>query len=295
MTGAAGGGLLTAGGALAAWSAWWLSGLVRTRWPGYWSRRNFRGSTVSLLGGPILVLVAVPGLLAIAVAADDRPAMRRTSAAMALVAAVGGAVGLLDDLRGGGQAKGLRGHLLALAHGRVTTGAIKILGVGVAALLAGVLLEQSAGVRALIDALVIAGTANLVNLFDLRPGRALKVALLAALPLLAVRRSAVAVPLCWPVGVTLGVLPLDVRERLMIGDAGANAIGGVVGVALVSILGLPQRLAVLLTVVALTLVSERVSFSSVIERTPVLRWADQLGRPALPSADATIDPPAVAR
>jgi UDP-GlcNAc:undecaprenyl-phosphate GlcNAc-1-phosphate transferase len=279
VTAAVGGVLLMAGGALATWSAWWATAPVRAGDGGRWCRTNFRGAAVWLLGGPVLVLVAVPGLLAVAAAAGD-PAMRRTAAAMALVATGAGAVGLWDDLRGATYAKGLRGHLTALSRGHVTTGAVKILGVGVAALLAGLVLEQSLGWRALVDALVIAGSANLVNLFDLRPGRAIKVALIAALPLLAVRRSAVALPLCWPLGVAFGLLPLDLRERVMLGDAGANALGGIVGVALVSILGLPQRLGVLAVVVALTLLSEKVSFSRVIEGTPLLRWADELGRPA---------------
>jgi UDP-N-acetylmuramyl pentapeptide phosphotransferase/UDP-N-acetylglucosamine-1-phosphate transferase len=76
----------------------------------------------------------------------------------------------------------------------------------------------------------------------------------------------------------LGLLPLDLRERLMLGDGGANALGAVVGVAAVSALGPAPRLAVLVVVVALTVTSEYVSFSRVIERTPPLRWLDALGR-----------------
>lgn len=277
MTIAVGGVLLTVGGALTAWAVWGSTAPVRARQGARWRRVNFRGALTWLLGGPVLLLAALPGLLAMATMGND-PAMRRTAAAMALVATGAGAVGLFDDLHGATHAKGLRGHLAALVHGQVTTGAIKILGVGIVAMLAGLVLERSFGVRALVDGLVIAGTANLVNLFDLRPGRALKVALVAALPLLAVRRSAVALPLCWPLGVALGVLPLDLRERVMIGDAGANAFGAIVGVALVSILGLPQRFGVLAVVAALTLLSEKVSFSRIIEGTAPLRWADELGR-----------------
>jgi len=277
VTAAVGGVLRAAGGAGTALIVWVATRSVRARLAPRWVRTNFRGAPTWLLGGPVLVLAVLPGLLTVAAAADDA-ATRRTAAAMALVAAGAGAVGLLDDLRGGPHAKGLRGHLTALAGGQVTTGAVKIVGVGVVALLAALVLERSLGVRTLVDVLVIAGTANLVNLFDLRPGRALKVALVAAVPLLAVRRAAVGLPLCWPLGVALGVLPLDLRERVMIGDAGANAVGGIVGVALVSVLGLPQRLAVLAVVAALTLLSEKVSFSRVIDSTPALRWADELGR-----------------
>jgi UDP-N-acetylmuramyl pentapeptide phosphotransferase/UDP-N-acetylglucosamine-1-phosphate transferase len=270
------GALLAVGGALAAWTVWWAARPLR-RSPGYWSRTNFRGSTVWLLGGPVVIVAALTGLLAVA-AAGDRAGLRRTAVAMCVVVAGAGLVGLYDDLHGATHAKGLRGHLTALFRGQVTSGAVKIVGVGLAALAAAAILDGTAWVRLLLDTLVIAGAANLVNLFDLRPGRALKVTLLAAAGLLLVRRPAVGLALCWPAGVMVGMLPLDLRERVMLGDAGANALGAVVGVAAVSTLGVAPRVAVLVVVVALTALSEVVSFSRVIQATPPLRWLDELGR-----------------
>ena len=82
------------------------------------------------------------------------------------------------------SSKGLRGHLGALAHGRLTTGSAKILGLAVGGLLAAALVDRrpchgpaasSPGpVGTLVGGAVVAGSANLVNLLDLRPGRALK-------------------------------------------------------------------------------------------------------------------------
>lgn len=215
-----------------------------------WRRTNYRGRTVSLLGGPIAI--ALLGLLA-------------TSDLALLVAVLGaGVVGLGDDLHGDPGPKGFGGHLRALAHGRVTSGVAKILGIGMASLAAALLM---AGGRPLAGAVVIAGCANLLNLFDLRPGRALKVALLVALPL---RAWAVAVPaalLLWP----------DLRERLMLGDAGANAFGAALGVRLAVAEPVWPVVAV---VVGLTLLSEWVSFSRVVDAVPPLRWLDRLGRAA---------------
>ena len=64
----------------------------------------------------------------------------------------------------------------------------------------------------------------------------------------------------------------------MLGDSGANAAGALLGVAWAARLPRPARLLALAGVTALTLASERVSFTAVIERTPALRALDQLGR-----------------
>ena len=127
----------------------------------------------------------------------------------------------------------------------------------------------------MINTGLIAGGANLLNLFDLRPGRAIKVALAAGAALGVT--SAGAAGAAAPVGAALSVLPEDLGERAMLGDAGANALGAMIGVATTS-LPRPVRLAVLGGVAGLTLASEKVSFTKVIARTPALNWLDLLGR-----------------
>ena len=129
---------------------------------------------------------------------------------------------------------------------------------------------------AVINAGLIAGGANLANLFDLRPGRAIKVsigagALLAAAPGRS-RQAAAA-----PVAAAVALLPEDLGERAMLGDAGANALGAMLGLAAT---GLPRtaRIAALAGIAGLTAASEVVSFTRVIERTGPLRWLDMLGR-----------------
>ena len=63
----------------------------------------------------------------------------------------------------------------------------------------------------------------------------------------------------------------------MLGDAGANALGAMLGA---SAAGLPRpaRIALLAGIAGLTAASEKVSFTKVIERTTPLRWLDMLGR-----------------
>ena len=119
---------------------------------------------------------------------------------------------------------------------------------------------------------MVAGAANAVNLFDLRPGRALKVTVAAGLQLVGT------VPAAAAVGASLGVVRDDLRATSMLGDTGANAAGALVGLALVERTGLLGRAVALAGLAALTLASERVSFTRVIEAHPVLRGLDEWGR-----------------
>jgi UDP-N-acetylmuramyl pentapeptide phosphotransferase/UDP-N-acetylglucosamine-1-phosphate transferase len=134
-----------------------------------------------------------------------------------------------------------------------------------------------------LNAGLIAGGANLLNLFDLRPGRAIKVAVLSG-GLLAVCSRDGAGPAAPAVGAALALLPEDLGERAMLGDSGANALGAMLGAAAAVSLPRSVRLVVLAGIAGLTAASEKVSFTKVIERTPALHWLDMLGRrPAAPA------------
>ncbi len=122
---------------------------------------------------------------------------------------------------------------------------------------------------------LVAGTANLVNLLDLRPGRAAKAGALAAVTTL---RGPAGDLVAGPLGAALAVLPADLGERVMLGDAGANSLGALLGLRLAAVPGRAARAGLLAAVCALTLASERVSFTAVIEATPGLRGLDRLGR-----------------
>jgi hypothetical protein len=122
---------------------------------------------------------------------------------------------------------------------------------------------------------LVAGTANLVNLLDLRPGRAAKAAALAAAAGLGGPSGSL---VAGPLGASLAVLPADLGERVMLGDCGANAVGALLGLRLAAVPGRRARAGALAVVAGLTLASERVSFTRVIEATPVLRGLDRLGR-----------------
>jgi UDP-N-acetylmuramyl pentapeptide phosphotransferase/UDP-N-acetylglucosamine-1-phosphate transferase len=232
---------------------------------------------VTLFEGPAYVVGAVAGALA------------GGAGAPAAVAGLGAAAfGGLDDLVGDGSSKGLRGHLAAACRGEVTTGAIKILGLGATGLLSARLIDRSGEhpvMATLIGGAVIAGSANIANLLDLRPGRALKVVLLLAAPMAADGRGThLATAMAGATaGAAIGALPDDLAGRSMLGDTGANSAGAMLGTALVARTGPRGRLLALVVLSALTLASEKVSFTKVIESTPGLRELDALGRPLRPS------------
>lgn len=267
-------------------------------------RTNYAGRTVSLAEG-----AAVTGAVALITAVMGRRAD-------ALVLTGVGVLGLADDLleprqRRAGRpvAKGLRGHLGALRAGRLTTGAAKALGIPALALIATAIAPPERPGRTtpahialvLTDGALVAGCANLVNLLDLRPGRALKVVIPAAAALTLPPPSAAVddeVTGCGPATIrersgralgaaalipaTAALLP-DLAERGMLGDAGANALGAAVGLSITRRVSPPVRIALLAGLAALTLASERVSFSAVIDRTPLLRTLDRWGRIPLPA------------
>jgi UDP-N-acetylmuramyl pentapeptide phosphotransferase/UDP-N-acetylglucosamine-1-phosphate transferase len=245
-------------------------------------RTNVRGVQVPVGAGVVVAFVAV-GVLSAAAVAEAVLDWRVDGSLwlVALAALAFGLLGLFDDLAGDAADRGFAGHLRAAAGGRLTTGGLKLFGGGVVAVGLAAMAHRrgEAELMILVDGLLIALAANLGNLFDRAPGRVTKVALVAgvvlgAATLLDERLLGTAVVL----GAAVGLLWPDLREQLMLGDAGANAIGAALGLGVVLTCSEPVRIVVLLVVLALNALSEKVSFSAVIGRTAGLRDLDQLGR-----------------
>jgi hypothetical protein len=76
----------------------------------------------------------------------------------------------------------------------------------------------------------------------------------------------------------LVLLPLDLRERGMLGDAGASAAGAVAGLLLVLTLSTGGQAIALSVLGAFALVGEFRSLNAVVDRSAPLRRLDSLGR-----------------
>lgn len=247
-------------------------------------RANYRGASLAF---PLGAVLATASLVALAPLAffDDRadlelldPDLRRWLPYLLGVAFLG----FLDDSLGRGEApetpRGWRGHGRALREGRLSTGAIKAIG----ALALAAYVVSGRGLeswRYLADVALLILATNSFNLLDLRPGRAEKGLGLLGLGLCLGAWTLAPLEL---LGIFAGPVlvgaAFTLRERAMLGDTGANLVGAIGGVWLLTTLGATGRLVALVLVAALTVFGELRSISASIESLPPLRWLDSLGR-----------------
>jgi UDP-GlcNAc:undecaprenyl-phosphate GlcNAc-1-phosphate transferase len=247
-------------------------------------RANWRGRTAAFPAGTVLVAVSLVALAPLALL-DDRadldlldPDLRRWIVYVLGVAMLG----LLDDSLGRGgeddSPRGWREHVRALLAGRFSTGAVKAVGAFALAAYA-VSGRGREELDYLADLALLLLATNLFNLLDLRPGRVEKVffALIAGLCVGAWTAEPLEL-----LGVFIGPVAVGawftLRERAMLGDTGSNLIGALAGVSLLETLGDPARVIALAVVALLNLYGEFRSITSAIDRVPLLRRLDSLGR-----------------
>lgn len=245
-------------------------------------RQNYRDRMVPTAGGlfiilAVLLIEAARSVLgALGVGAESGLTEARSAVLFAVFGF--GVLGMVDDLAAVGADRGFRGHLGALRQGRVTTGLLKLVGgAGVAIVLVATPGFKS-GRTLIVDAMLIALAANLGNLLDRAPGRAIKFGLVAYVPIaIVVGTAPIGIAIAPVLGATFGLLGDDLRERLMLGDTGANVIGAVLGLAVVLGSRDSVRLTVMLVLLGANVAAELVSFSRVIDAVAPLRWFDRWG------------------
>ena len=247
-------------------------------------RRNYAGRSLAYPLGAVLVAASLVALAPLA-PLDDRadinllePELRRWLAYVVGVAFLG----LLDDALGRGEAtdtdRGWRGHARAVASGRLSTGAVKAVGaLALAAYATSGLGRES--LDYLVDLSLLLLATNFANLLDLRPGRAEKALLLVTVAVCLGYWTFEPIEL---LGLFFGPVAVGawftLRERAMLGDTGSYLVGALIGICLVTTLSDPARLVALALLVALTVYGEFRSLSAAIERIPLIRRLDSLGR-----------------
>jgi UDP-GlcNAc:undecaprenyl-phosphate GlcNAc-1-phosphate transferase len=257
------------------------------------TRLNYRGAAIPVGAGFLFLWIGclTELLLLLPFSPDMTPRFSPTTGLLPqaiplfITTALGyGLLGLFDDLVGSRRETGLKGHGAALRRGELTTGTIKAL--------AGVAFGLMLAVRRLgvegwmgrywivvvfVDGLLIAASANTLNLLDLRPGRSGKVFFGGALLIMLSGNPTSLALLPW-MGSTLGYLPFDLKGEAMMGDVGSNALGALLGLASCYVVSLGYRSVLLLSLILVHLLAERISFSKVIEHHPLLRVIDGWGR-----------------
>ena len=252
---------------------------------GGWTRPNHRGRTVAFPLGVLIVGVALVALVPVMLIQRLGGSALLYADAPPIVAYVLGVafLGLVDDGIGSGAAepRGLRGHVRAGLSGRVTGGMLKAGGTIGLALFVAALLEPVGNGRWLLAAAVLVLATHVFNLLDLRPGRAIKALVLLGAGLTAGARD---VRPLWALGLFAGPALVagvyDLRERAMLGDAGAGLLGGLAGIWIVLALSRTGQIVALVLLAALVVYGEARSLSALIERTPGLRELDSWGRPS---------------
>lgn len=229
--------------------------------------KNYRGENIPTAMGIVLllaVLVALGVLTLLGWQQIDQFAIYSFWLTLVCLA------GLLDDAAGSHSSRGFRGHFSALLQGELTTGMAKVLiisgGAGA--------LTLPWGWQTLPQVLVLLLTVNLFNQLDLRPGRSLKFFILFAGGFALGGNSVAAAGAGGAIGLVWG----DLKARYMLGDAGANLLGALAGLAIITELA-DGYLWLAMTLLALAnAAGEMLSFTRMIESNALLSWFDGLGR-----------------
>lgn len=195
-------------------------------------------------------------------------------------------LGLLDDLFGNGDSKGIKGHLRAFIKKKlVTTGLLKAIFGLIISLIIVLLMFQdptvwdfTIAVDIFVSSFIIALSANAMNSLDLKPGRAGKVFLLLSLLSAVFTKSWQSSHIISFIGMVLIYLPGDLRGNYMLGDTGANILGAFLGGYAVFFFSLEVKLIILITLIVFHYTIEVTSLSRLIETTPLLSHIDEWGR-----------------
>lgn len=185
--------------------------------------------------------------------------------------------GIMDDIMGNRDVSGLKGHLKSLLKGNLTTGGFKALFGGFIGILISLVVSNNI-YELITNTLIIALSTNLMNLLDLRPGRAIKGYLtITTVMLVTLAGFTKILPLLLFPNV-LAYFNLDLKAKAMMGDTGSNVLGVTIGILVVFGYCVNIKLLWLTFLILIHLLTEKYSLTKIIENNKVLNFIDKLGR-----------------
>lgn len=188
-----------------------------------------------------------------------------------------GFAGILDDLVGETKIKGLKGHLSKMCQGQLTSGGLKAIIGGLSALYVSFSFSMSL-MDLLLNTLIILFFINAMNLFDVRPGRAIKTFLITSMFVWTFSKAPDRYLTLILVGGILTIVKGDLKEEYMLGDVGANILGYTLGFTSAISFNMGNKIFIIALLVILHIIAEITSISLLINKNPVLRYIDEIGR-----------------
>lgn len=188
-----------------------------------------------------------------------------------------GFAGILDDLVGEEKVKGLKGHLIKMYKGELTSGGLKAIIGGLTALYVSFAFSIDL-IDLLLNTLLILFYINAMNLFDVRPGRAIKVFLIICIIIWISSKAPDRFLTFLLIG---GILPLfkgDLKEEYMLGDTGSNILGYTLGFTSAISMNISLKFFLIILLVILHIIAEVTSITTLINKNPLLKYIDNLGR-----------------
>lgn len=246
--------------------------------------KNFRGELIPQGIGVIFALYTLPWYTLYLVINNYYPSdLIETGSILIMITALYTAslLGFMDDILGSRDALGLKGHIRALLSGKLTTGIIKAAGVFLISLIASIFLSFGFW-TIILNTLLTALFTNLLNMLDLRPGRAVKFYIFLTITFginaLLTGRYYSFILILPIISSVIGYFPFDLKARCMMGDAGSNLLGisaGILSVIQSSYFG---KLILLFLLIMIHVITEKHSLSDVIKHSRLLSFFDNLGR-----------------
>ncbi len=243
---------------------------------GFLTCDNFLGKKTFAAYGLVAYPAALTGMILLFASGNTDKQSLLNYAVILSVMWLGGAI---DDLFGSRSAGGYMGHINALVRDKkLTTGLIKIVAGIIAGCFSACYFNSGSAAKGIAAFLLVPLSANTVNLFDLRPGRASFFFFISSLLILAICSFAI---YDWNIcGIMFAVAVIsyfwDRSGDAMMGDSYSNVLGAFLGILIVMNLHPAFSWIFIALNIAVQIYSEKHSISKLIEKTPFLRALDSL-------------------